>query len=146
MSGCSSVDLRSENYFVRAESPIMNFSSQNPPGTEMRWHQNWKQEAAAWLQRAKPILDHRLAMLIAEPDPDWALVRYEDHYPLWMPGTEPKQSLPWRVGFTSMKGPRGMTEVVVAFSKMPTEEARRRFKGELDKDFAMLKPEGRALQ
>jgi hypothetical protein len=140
MSGSSRIDFRGEYYHLSSESPCMNFSSQNPPGTEQRWHQQWKEQAAAWLERVKPILEQRFSMLADAPDPDWPLQKYDEGFPRWNSYKDPKEPLPWRVGFSSMRGPSGVTEVLVAFSRMPSEEARKRFKQELEKDFAMIEP------
>ena len=138
MSGSSRIDFRSEYYRLSSESPCMNFSSANPEGYEQRWHQQWQEKAAVWLERMKPILEQRFAMLAVESDPDWPLQKYDERFPLWNSYKDPKEPPPWRVGFSTMSGPGGMTEVIVAFSRMPSEEARKRFKEELVKDFAMI--------
>jgi hypothetical protein len=45
-----------------------------------------------------------------------------------------------------MRGPHGTAEVLIAFSRMPSEEARKRLKQELIKDLAMLdEDKGRTL-
>jgi hypothetical protein len=85
----------------------------------------------------KPILEQRFAMLAAQPDPDWPLVKYEDRFPKWNPYVKPEPPPPRRLGFLGMNGP-GMTEVTIAFSRMPSEVARERFKQELIKNVALL--------
>jgi hypothetical protein len=146
MSGSSRVDFRSEYYHLTADSPIMNFSSRNPPGYETRWHREWQEKAALWLERVKPILEQRFVMLAAEPDPEWSLQKYDERFPLWNSYGDPKEPLPWRVGFSGMRGPHGTAEVLIAFSRMPSEEARKRLKQELIKDLAMLdEDKGRTL-
>ncbi len=146
MSGYSRVDVQGEYYHLLSESPCMNFSSENPPGSEVRWHQEWKEKAAAWMDRIKPILERRFAMLTAAPDPDWPLQKYDARLPLWNSYRDPEVPPPWRAGFTCKGGPEGMSEVIVAFSRMPSEEARTRFKRELMKDFAMLDFQERRLR
>src|SRR5437868_3073927 len=111
MSGSSRVDFQSEYYHVSSESPCMNFHfDPEHPGQEGEWHRHWKENAAAWLERVKPILEQRFALLAAQPDPDWPLVKYEDRFPKWNPYGKPESPLPWRLGFLGMNGP-GMTEV-----------------------------------
>jgi hypothetical protein len=138
MSGSSQVEHRSDYYRVRTESACMNFAVvREDPGQEERWHRNWTEKAATWLARLTPILEQRFAMLAAEPDPDWPLVKLEDCFPLWNSYRAPETPPPWRVAFVGMSGP-GMTEVTVAFSRLPSEPARDRLKRELIKDVAML--------
>jgi hypothetical protein len=141
MSGSSRVDFRSDYYQVCTESACMNFAF-NPkvPDQEQRWHRTWMEKGARWLERVKPILEHRFATLAASPDPDWPLVKLEDRYPLWNDYRAPETPPPWRVEFAGMSGP-GMTTITVAFSRLPSEPARERFKRELIKDVAMLDQE-----
>jgi len=140
MSGSTRVELTSEYFQLSTESPCMNFHfNPDDPGFETRWHQKWKEKGYAWLQRLKPILEQRFAMLAAQPDPERPLVRYEERFPLWNPYHAPEEPPPWRVRFVGMSGP-GISHVTVAFSQMPTEAARERFKLELVKDVAMLDP------
>jgi hypothetical protein len=138
MSGSSQVDFRSDYYQVRSESACMNFAlNPNDPGHEERWHRNWVEKGARWLDRVKPILEQRFAMLAASPDPEWPLVKIEERFPLWNDYRDPETPPPWRVDFVGLSGP-GMTTITVAFSRLPSEEARKRFKQELIKDVAML--------
>jgi hypothetical protein len=67
----------------------------------------------------------------------WPIVKYEDRFPKWNAYGNPHPPPRWRLGFLGMNGP-GMTEVTVAFSRLPSEEARKRFKQKLIKDVAML--------
>jgi hypothetical protein len=138
MSGSSKVQLTSEYFHLSSESPCMNFAY-NPgdPGHEGRWHSDWKRNGDRWLERAKPILEQRFVMLAAAPDPDWPIVKYDERFPLWNPYRKPDRPPPWRVGFVGMAGP-GMTQVTIAFSSMPAEEARERLQKALIKDVAMI--------
>ncbi len=142
MSGSSRVDFQSEYYHLSAESACMNFSSGNPPGYEQRWHQNWKAKAETWLAQATPILEQRFTMLAAVPDPDWPVGKYGKQLPVWRSYENLKPEQPCRVEFVGMNGP-GMTTITVAFSRLPSEEARERFKQELIKDLAMLDQQGK---
>jgi hypothetical protein len=138
MSGSSRVEYRSTYYHLSSESPCMNFHyDPEHPDQEGSWHRQWKENGAAWLERVKPILEQRFAMLAAQPDPDWPILKYDDAFPRWNAYQAPPAPPPWRLEFMGMNGP-GMTQVVVAFSRMPSEEARERFKQELIKDVAML--------
>ena len=138
MSGSSQVEHRSESYRVRTESACMNFAlNADDPGHEERWHRNWAEKGARWLERLNPILEQRFAMLAASPDPEWPLLRIEDCYPLWNDYRAPEAPPPWRVEFVGMSGP-GMTTITVAFSRLPPEPARDRLERELIKDVAML--------
>jgi len=138
MSGSSKVELTSVYFHLSSESACMNFAH-NPadPGFEGRWHREWKENGDAWLKRVTPILEQRFGMLAAAPDPDWAIVKYDPRVPLWTPYRKPDSPPPWRVGFVGMGGP-GMTQVTIAFSTMPSEEAKERLKQELIKDVAMI--------
>ena len=138
MSGSSKVELTSAYFHLSSESPCMNFHyDPADPGQEGRWHQEWKQDGKAWLQRVRPILEQRFEMLAAAPDPDWPIVKYDPGFPLWNPYRAPEGPPPWRVGFIGMSGP-GMTQVTIAFLSMPSEEARERLKQELIKDVAIV--------
>jgi hypothetical protein len=138
MSGSSKVQLTSEYFHLSSESPCMSFAyNPDDPGHEGRWHRDWKKNGDAWLARVTPILEQRFAMLAAAPDPDWPILKYDGKYWLWNPYTTPAPPPPWRVGLVGMSGP-GMTQVTIAFSSMPSEEARERLKQELIKDVAML--------
>jgi len=123
----------------------MNFA-QDPddPGFEQRWHREWMEEGARWLERVKPILHRRFERLAADPDPEWPLVPIEEGFPLWSPYRAPSAPPPWRVGFVGMSGP-GMTTITVAFSRLPPEAARERFKRELIQDLALPDPEKRGF-
>jgi hypothetical protein len=138
MSGSSRVEATSEDYHLSSESPCMNFHHRpEDPGQEMRWHREWKKEGKVWLRRVKPVLEQRFAMLVAQPDPDWPIVRYDEAFPLWNPYHPPESPPPWRLGFMGMNGP-GITQVTIAFSRMPSEAACERLKQELIKDVAIL--------
>ena len=136
MSGSSKVDFSSEYYHVSSESPCMNFHyDPDHPGQEMEWHRSWMERGAAWLEAVKPILEQRFRMLAADPDPDWPIVRYDEAVPVWHEWLKPAP--PFRLGFSGMNGP-GMTQVLITFSRLPSEAARERLKQELIKDVAML--------
>lgn len=140
MSGSTRVCHTSEWYRVSSESPCMNFVL-NPedPGFEQRWHREWRQKGEAWLEQVKPILEQRFAMLAANPDPEWPILKYDEAIPRWNPYQKPSPPPPWRLEFLGMNGP-GMTMVAIAFSAMPSDEAKERLKQELIKDVAMLDP------
>ena len=80
-------------------------------------------------------------MLALQPDPELPILKYDARLPLWTPYIGKDVRPPWRVGFIGMSGP-GMTEVTVAFSRMPSEEARERLRQELIKDVAMVEEKG----
>ncbi|HZE98036.1 MAG TPA: hypothetical protein VE981_13485 [Planctomycetota bacterium] len=138
MSGWSRVEFQSEYFELRSDSACMNFVL-NPadPGYEQRWHQSWKEKGERWLAQVRPILEQRFAMLAAQPDPEWPLVKYDPKLPLWRSYLVPERPPPWRVSFLGLSGP-GSTEIDVAFSALPSESARERFKQELVKDLALL--------
>jgi hypothetical protein len=138
MSGSSKVELTSTYFHVSSESPCMNFATEhNDPGFEQRWHRDWKANGDAWLVRVTPILEQRFEWLAAQLDPDWPIMKYDPGLPLWTNYRKPDTPPPWRIGFVGMGGP-GMTQVTIAFSSMPCEEARERLKQELIKDVAMI--------
>jgi hypothetical protein len=138
MSGSSKVQFTSTYYHVSSESPCMNFHHDpDHPNHEMEWHRSWKEHGDRWLEQVKPILEQRFQMLTASPDPEWPIVKYDERYWMWNTYQKPPPPLPWRIGFMGMAGP-GMTQVTIAFSSMPTEEARERLKQELIKDVAMV--------
>lgn len=60
-----------------------------------------------------------------------------ERYPLWRPDGKPESPPPWRVPFVGMSGP-GMTEIQVAFSRLPSEAAREGLRAELIKDVALV--------
>lgn len=134
MSGSSKVEATSRYFHLSSESPCMNFATRpEDPGQEGRWHREWKEHGAAWLERAKPILEERFASLAAQ----WPIVAYDGRLPLWTEHRTPEAPPPWRVGFVGMSGP-GMTQVTVAFSALPDEPARERFRQELIDDFTRM--------
>jgi hypothetical protein len=136
MSGSSRVDARSDYFHLSSESPCMNFAMHpDYPDQEQNYHQSWRERGNTWLERAKPILAQRFASLAAQPDPGLPFVKYDETYPLWNSYRAPETPPPWRVGFIGMSGP-GSTEVVVAFSSLPSEGARERFRQLLIQDLA----------
>jgi hypothetical protein len=138
MSGSSRVETMSEFFHLLSESACMNFEvNPDDPGYERRWHEEWRAEASVWLERMKPILEHRFAALAAQPDPEWPLAKHDERFPLWSPYGDPKEPPPWRVEFYGPGGP-GATRLTVAFERLPSAAAWERFQRELTKDLAMF--------
>ncbi|MBI3856992.1 MAG: hypothetical protein HY293_14995 [Planctomycetes bacterium] len=133
MSGSSRVEQTSVYFHLSSETPCLNFAT-NPddPGHEQRFHREWTEKATEWLVRARLLLDQRFSLLAAAPDPEWPIVAYEERYPLWRSYRPPETPPPWRLNFLGMNGP-GLTQVTIAFSRLPSEEAKERLKQELVK-------------